>query len=587
MNDLNNNHQKPKDQKPSLYDYEVPQLSAGEIVKGKVVRTLANGVVVDIGLKSEAFLGWEEFRNPETLKEGDEILVYVETLENREGLPIISHRKAEIMHTFKIFEDKFQSQEPLEAKVVNKVKGGLTVEVLGFPAFLPGSQIDIKPVMNFDELVGKTLEVRIVALNSQKRNVVVSRRVILEEALARARERVFSYIKPGDVVLARVTGLQDFGAFVEIDGVPALLHISDISWEKIVHPKEVLKIGDEIKVKVLNVDYENYRITVGLKQLTKHPWEEIETRYPIGTKIKGKITAIVNYGAFVKIEENLEGLIHISEMSWDPTVTHPSQVVKVGDEVEAVVLNIDRDARKISLGLKQTLPDPWSVIDEKYQIGEKVDGRVIALRNYGALVELEPGIVGLIRNQDLSWTKKVRHPREILKRNQKVQTIVLDIDREARQLTLGLKQTEEDPFYTFSTNYKIGDLVKARISDIVAAGLVVSLPYGLEGFVPRTQLVNKLPEKEISLKEAEAQENIAYQIGREIELKITFVDYEQRKIRLSEKMVFSGKQLREQTRIPKEELTSEPPKPRFTLEDHLSNLEILEKKSEKKKKHKK
>ncbi|MCS7258681.1 MAG: 30S ribosomal protein S1, partial [candidate division WOR-3 bacterium] len=446
-----NNHEPKKGEKYSdLYDYTFPQLNPGDIVKGRIVRRLTNGVIVDIGLKSEAFLPLDEFSPSEQIIEGQEISVLVEEVENKEGIPVISKRKAETKIAWKIFEEKFANKENLSAKVVAKVKGGLTVELHGFPAFLPGSQIDLKPVVNFDELIGKTFDVRILSLNSQKRNIVVSRRVILEERLLEARKRVFSQVKPGDIVDAVVTGLADFGVFVEIDGVPALLHISDLSWDKITHPREVVQIGEQLKVKVLTVDYENYRITVGLKQLKPHPWEAVEAKYPIGSKVSGKVTSIVDYGAFVELEPGIEGLIHISEMSWDRSVHHPSQILKVGDTVSAVVLNIDRDNRKISLGLKQTLPDPWSMIDEKFQIGQKVEGRVVGLKNFGAFVEIEPGIVGLIRNQDLSWTKKVRHPREVLKRNQKIQAIVLDIDRELRQLTLGYKQTQQDPFYTFS-----------------------------------------------------------------------------------------------------------------------------------------
>ncbi|MEO0072465.1 MAG: 30S ribosomal protein S1 [candidate division WOR-3 bacterium] len=586
INQTNNLKSQKGDEYLDLYSYTFRELNPGDIVKGRIVRCLANGVIVDIGLKSEAFLPLDEFSPGEEIVEGQEISVLVEEVENKEGIPVISKRKAETKIAWKIFEEKFANKESIQAKVINKVKGGLTVEIHGFPAFLPGSQVDLKPVINFDELIGKTLEVRILNLNPQKRNIVVSRRVILEERLLEARKRVFSQVKPGDIVEATVTGIADFGVFVEIDGVPALLHISDLSWDKVVHPRELVQIGQQLKVKVLTVDYENYRITVGLKQLTPHPWEAVEAKYPIGSKVTGKVTSIVDYGAFVELEPNIEGLIHISEMSWDRSVHHPSQILKVGDIVSAVVLNIDRDNRKISLGLKQTLPDPWSMIDEKFQIGQKVEGRVVGLKNFGAFVEIEPGIVGLVRNQDLSWTKKVRHPREVLKRNQKIEAIILDIDRELRQLTLGYKQIQEDPFYTFSTEYKVGDKIKARIVDINSAGLIVSLPHQLEGFVPKSQLVRSLDEKN-KKKDQEVQEEPPYQIGSEIELQITFIDYDNRKIGLSEKAVYASELKKERKKETVEEFEPEETKPRFTLEDHLGGVSILDTEPKKKKKNKK
>ncbi|MCX8015470.1 MAG: 30S ribosomal protein S1, partial [candidate division WOR-3 bacterium] len=514
--------EKPKKGENSgkIYDYVFPDLQVGQIVKGRIIRKIANGVMVDIGLKSEAFLSYDEFKNADEISEGDEVAVLLESLENSEGVPVISKRKADVKIAWSVFEEKMNASEPISAKVLRKVKGGLIVELLSQEAFLPGSQIDVKPVFNFDALIGQTIDVKIISLNIAKQNIVVSRRVILEERINQARQRVFSTIKVGDVVQATVTNIADFGVFVDIDGVDALLHISDLSWNKVVHPKEVVNIGDKIQVKILTIDYDNYRITVGRKQLEKHPWEDIEKKYPIGSKVKGKVTAIAEYGAFVELEKNVEGLIHVSEMSWTKTIHHPSQILKVGDEVQAVVLNIDRDNRRISLGLKQALPDPWSVIEEHYQIGQKVEGQVIALKNFGAFVEVAPGIEGLIRNSDLSWTKRVRHPREVLKKNQKIEAIILDIDKENRQLALGYKQTKEDPFYRLSSEIKVGDEISARIIELARLGIVVSLPYGIEGYVPRSQLIHKYGAKE---KESKTDETPHYQCGNNTNLKVTYI----------------------------------------------------------------
>lgn len=522
-----------------IYEQAFPELNPGDIIKGKIVRSIANGVIVDLGLKSEAFLPLDEFAQDEEIVEGKEIDVLLESVENKEGVPIISKKKAEFQIAWNVFEEKSQSAETILAKVTKKVKGGLIVQILSQEAFLPGSQIDVKPVFNFDALLGQTFDVRIISLNPSKHNIIVSRRVLLEEKINQARSRVFSTVKIGDVIEGTVTSLADFGAFIDIDGVDALLHISDLSWDKVIHPKEVVSVGDKIQVKILNLDPETFRITVGRKQLEKHPWEDIENKYQIGSRITGKVTALAEYGAFVELEKNIEGLIHISEMSWNRSIHHPSQILKVGDLVETVVLNIDRDNRRISLGLKQTMPDPWSVIEDTYQIGQKIEGNVTTLKNFGAFVELEPGIEGLIRNQDLSWTKRVRHPREILKKNQKVEAMILDIDKENRQLALGLKQTQEDPFYTLSTEFKIGDTIQGRIVEIARMGIVVTLPHSIEGFVPKSHLYYKFDKKEETAVEGQEAAPGKYQIGETVDLKITFVDYDQRKIGLSEKALFA------------------------------------------------
>jgi small subunit ribosomal protein S1 len=567
-----------------IYDDAFPELNVGEIVKGRVVRNMANGVIIDLGLKSEAFLPLDEFSSTDEIVEGQEISVLLESLENKEGVPIISKRKADFQIAWNAFEEKLRSAETMRAKVLKKVKGGLIVDLMSQEAFLPGSQIDVKPVFNFDALIGQTLDVKILSLNPAKNNIVVSRRAILEEKINAARQRVFSTVKIGDVIKGTVTNIADFGVFVDIDGVDALLHISDLSWDKVVHPKEVVNVGDKIQVKILDLDPETFRITVGRKQLEKHPWEEVEQRYAIGTKVKGTVNALAEYGAFIELEKNIEGLIHVSEMSWTRMIHHPSQILRVGEMVEAVVLNIDRDNRRISLGLKQAFPDPWSVIEEKFQIGQKVNGRVLSLKTFGAFVEIEPGIEGLIRNVDLSWTKRVRHPREIVKKNQKIEALILEIDKENRQMTLGLKQTKEDPFYRLSTEFKVGDEIKGRIVELARLGIIVSLPHNIEGYVPRSQLISKFVKKEDE-KEGETSK---YQVGDNIDLKIAYIDLEMRRIGLSEKALLSAEPVKEAEKIVPEKVKTRRPRrkviveqeeseeePRgsvkFTFEDHLED----------------
>ncbi|MCS7249393.1 MAG: 30S ribosomal protein S1 [candidate division WOR-3 bacterium] len=508
-----------------LPQYTVP-LKEKEIVKGRIVKILKNVVLVDLGLKSEGELSIDEFSDPNELKEGNEIYVYLEKLEDREGKPVISKKQADFILCWDKIKEKYEKGEAVEMKVKKKVKGGLIVEVFGLPAFLPGSQIDIKPVPNHDALIGQVLKGKIIQVNYSKQNIVVSRRELLEEEIQKKREALLKKVKVGDVVTARVKSLTDFGAFVEIEGVDALLHVSDISWNKVVHPSEVLSIDQEIKVKILAIDEKSYRITVGMKQLQPHPWDVIEEKYPVGSRVKGKVTSLAEYGAFVELEKGVEGLIHVSEMSWTRTIHHPSQILKVGQEVEAVVLHVDKENRRISLGLKQTMPDPWSMVDEKFKVGEKVIAKIRSYKEFGAFVELEEGIEGLIPTSEISWTKKIRHPKEVFKKGQKVEAVITEIDKINRQITLSVKRLKEDPLEIFAQEYKVGDNLKVRIIDIPKAGLVVSLPYGLEGFIP-----NSLVARDEKGKRKE------HKIGEEIEVKISEIDKEKRRIVLNERAV--------------------------------------------------
>ena len=508
-----------------LSQYTIP-LKEKEIVKGRIIKILKNSVLVDLGLKSEGEVPIEEFSDSEELKEGKEIYVYLEKLEDKEGKPVISKKQADFLLRWDKIKEKYEKGEPVEMKVRKKVKGGLMVEVMGLPAFLPGSQIDIKPVPNHDALIGQVLKGKIIQVNYPKQNIVVSRRELLEEELQKKREALLKKIKVGDVVTARVKALAEFGAFVEIDGVDALLHVSDISWNKVVHPSEVLSVDQEIKVKVLAIDEKSYRITVGMKQLQPHPWDIVEEKYPVGSRVKGRVTSLAEYGAFVELEKGIEGLIHVSEMSWTKTIHHPSQILKVGQEVEAVVLHVDKENRRISLGLKQTMPDPWSLVDEKFKIGDKVIGKIRAFKEFGAFVELDEGIEGLIPTTEISWTKKIKHPKEVFKKGQKVEAMIMEIDKINRRITLSVRRLKEDPLEVFSKEYKLGENLKVRIIDIPKAGLVVSLPYGLEGFIPNSMIARD-----------ENRKRIEHKIGEEIEAKLMEIDKEKRRIVLSEKAV--------------------------------------------------
>ena len=555
-----------------MYANSFPSLRPGEIVTGRIIKRLPNAALVDIGLKAEGVLLLDEFRNPDDAREGREVKVYLDALEDRDGFPVISKKKADFQLAWETIKQKSESAEGVPATVIKRVKGGLAVEILGLDAFLPGSQVDLRPVPNLDDLINKQLEVKILSVNWSKKNIVVSRRLLLEERQDQIRREVFSRLTVGDVIDGMVRTITDFGAFVDIGGVDALLHISDLAWNKVVHPTEVVEVGDKLKVKVLSADPNTGRITVGLKQLSPHPWERVEEKYPIGSRIRGHVTTLAEYGAFVELEKGIEGLIHISEMSWTKSIHHPSQILQVDDDIEAVVLNIDKENRRISLGLKQTLPDPWSLIEEKYHAGQKVEGKVRALKDFGAFVEIEEGIEGLIHNADMSWTKKIKHPREELKKGQRVETIILGIDQENRRITLGLKQTQEDPFYSLSRELREGDVVKAMILDLPKPGAVVSLAHGIEGFVPISQLIRggkKAKDK--------------YNIGEELELKVIRVDAEHRRIALSERALHPEMEFEPAEQEPQHERREsrqrerfrerEEETDRFTLEDHLREFE--------------
>ncbi len=549
-----------------LISESLSSLHAGEIVKGKIVRVEGNSVLIDLGWKSEGVLSITEFNEPEAIKVDDEVMVFVESLENREGLPVISKKKADFQMAWDTIKRKLEAEESCPALVRKKVKGGLQVEVFGLDAFLPGSQVDVRSVTDFDAYIGKEIEVKIIKVNWNKRNIVVSRRMLLEEELARLHKEALDRLNVDEVVEGMVKNIVDFGAFIDLGGLDALLHISDISWNKIVHPAEVLKVGEKIKVKVLTKNEETGRVTVGLKQLTPHPWDNVDKRYSIGSRVKGVVTSFTDYGAFVELEKGIEGLIHISEMSWTRTLSHPAQILQMGQDVEAIVLSMDKDNRRISLGLKQTTPDPWSMIDERYHVGQRLEGTVTSLKNFGAFVEIQEGIEGLVRNVDLSWTKRIRHPREILKKGERVETIILDVDKESRRITLGIKQTQEDPFYSWSKEHEEGQHVLGKIIDMPSSGVVIALTEEIEGFVPQQQLRKRKIKK---IKDH-------YRLGEELQLIIRRIDPKGHRVILSERDYYRKTEAKERHHAE----SIKAPKG-FSLKDHLADsLSTLEEAAE-------
>ena len=469
----------------ALYEESFKNLKEGGVVEGTVVAIQQAGVVVDIGYKSEGLIPVGEFSSSEiaALKVGERIQVYLEEREDNEGNLILSKEKAAKMKVWEVLEKSFEKAEVVEGKMVSKVKGGMMVDI-GVKAFLPGSQIDLHPVRDLDSLVGKTYPMKIIKMNHRRGNIVVSRRVLLEESRDKKRRAAMATLEDGQLIDGTVKNITEYGAFIDLGGIDGLLHITDMSWGRVNHPSEVLSVGDRIGVVVLKYDKETGRVSLGLKQKTPDPWGKVEEKYPVGTRVKGKIVSITDYGAFVELEAGIEGLVHISEMSWSHEVRHPSKLVSVGDHVEVVVLMVDRDNRKISLGMKQVTPNPWSAVESKYPVGSRITGKIKGLTDFGAFVGLEEGIDGLIHISDMSWTKRLTHPSELFKKGQPVEAVVLKVDKEKERLSLGFKQLQTDPWETgIAEKYHVGDVVKCRIVKVTDFGVFVELEDGVEGLI--------------------------------------------------------------------------------------------------------
>ncbi len=471
-----------------LYEGTLQSIAEGEIVTSKVLRVTDTHVILDVGFKSEGAVSIEQFKSPESISAGDEVEVFLEKLEDEDGAVVLSKKKADFMRVWEKIREAYEGDEAVKGSLQKKIKGGVVVDLMGVDAFLPGSQIALRRVPNLDELLGQELEFKIIKLNKRRRNIVVSRRVILEAERANKREDLIKDLEVGQVRKGGVKNITDFGAFIDLGGVDGLLHITDMSYGRVSHPSEIVEMGQDVDVKILDIDWDRERISLGLKQLQEYPWENVAEKYPVGARVQGKVVSITNYGAFVELEPGIEGLVHISEMSWTRNVRHPSKIVSIGETIEAVVLKVDSGEEKISLGMKQTEQDPWLVLPMKYPLQTRITGKVRNLTSFGAFVEIEPGIDGLIHISDMSWTKRVQHPSEVLKKADSVDVVILNIDTENKRISLGLKQAQEDPWLKIGEDYPVGTEMDGHIVRFQEGGVVVDLGNDLEGFVPEAQL---------------------------------------------------------------------------------------------------
>jgi small subunit ribosomal protein S1 len=509
----------------ALYEETFKNLEEGTITEGRVVAVTKDKVVVDIGYKSEGMIPNDQFSAEElqNIKVDDRFQVYIEECEDADGNLVLSKEKADKMKIWEELEKLFNDGKSIDGKIVARIKGGMMVDI-GVKAFLPGSQIDLHPVRDLDGLVGRTFPLKIIKINHRRGNVVVSRRVLLEETRDSKRKTTLSTLKEGQLIQGVVKNITDYGAFIDLGGIDGLLHITDMSWGRVGHPSEMFNIGDKVEVSVLKYDRETGRISLGLKQKSADPWTGVATKYAIGTRVRGRVVSLTDYGAFIELEPGVEGLVHVSVMSWTHEVRHPSRVVSIGDQVEAAVLNVDTASRKISLGMKQTAPNPWDMVEGKYAIGTRIEGKVKSLTDFGAFVGLEEGIDGLIHISDMSWTKHIKHPSELFKKGQKVDAVVLRIDKEKERLSLGYKQLKSDPWDDeIPSRFTVGDVAVGKVSKVADFGIFVELEGGVEGLIHISEAgldqQAKLEEK--------------FKLMDEVTAKIIKVDREERKIALS------------------------------------------------------
>jgi small subunit ribosomal protein S1 len=515
-----------------LYEGTLGKISEGEIVRGRIVSIGESDVAVDIGFKSEGVVPLAEFSKPEELKVGDEIEVFLESVENKDGQLVLSRKRADFMRIWERVTKAFDTGEVLQGRCVRRIKGGIVVDLMGIDAFLPGSQIDVRPVRDFDAFIGKTMDFRVVKINHPSENVVVSHKILVEEEMSGQRKAILEKLEKGQILEGTVKAITDFGVFVDLGGVDGLVHITDLSWGRINHPSEIVKLDQTINVVVLDFDQEKKRISLGYKQLQPHPWDNIQDKYPVGTKVTGKVVSLADYGAFVEIEKGIEGLIHISEMSWTQHIKHPSQIVSMGQMVDAVILSLDKENKKTSLGIKQLEPDPWLTLTQKYPVGSRHKGVVRNLTNFGVFVELEQGVDGLVHISDLSWTKKIRHPGEIVKKGDEIDVVILSVDVDQRRISLGHKQIQDNPWDTFGEKYSVATEVEGKIVRIIEKGVIVELPLGVDGFVPVSQLattqVKNIAEK--------------FKVGDVLPLRVLEFDKDSKKIVLSVVEALKGKE---------------------------------------------
>ncbi len=514
-------------------------VTQGEIVKGTVIEVRPKEVLVDIGYKSEGIIPANEFIDIKEIKVGQEIDVLVEKLENKEGTVVLSHEKAEFKKNWERILSICNEGGRVMGKVKSVVKGGLVVNV-GVEAFLPASQLDVITPKNLQSFVGNSYEFKVVKINQDRQNIVLSRRELIEAERNEKRGKLLGEMTPGDIRKGTVKNITDFGAFIDLNGLDGLLHITDMSWGRLGHPSEILKVGQEIDVVVLDVNKEKERVSLGLKQKMANPWDQIESKFPIGTKVKGKVVSLVPYGAFVQLEPGVEGLVHVTELSWTKRVAKPSDVLKQDQELEAVVLGINRDEQKISLGVRQLESNPWDSAADKYKVGERVKGKVRNLTSYGAFVELEEGIDGMVHVSDMSWTRKINHPSEVLKKGDDVEATVLEVDRPNQRIALGMKQLEVDPWANIEKLYKVGDLVQGKVTKLASFGAFVGLQHDIDGLVHISQISEERVDKIKNVLKA----------GQDVSARVVKIDKNERRIGLSIKAAsYTDEQIKEEQKI--------------------------------------
>lgn len=520
--------QSERDKLEDLYTQSLSSITEHEVIEGTVVSISSREVVVNIGYKSDGVIPKNEFRYNPDLKPGDVVDIYVEVQEDASGQMVLSHKKARILKSWDRINEAFDNDEVINGFVKSRTKGGLIVDVFGIEAFLPGSQIDVKPIRDYDVFVHKTMEFKVVKINHEYKNVVVSHKALIEDELEAQRSEIISKLEKGQVLEGIVKNITSYGVFIDLGGVDGLIHITDLSWGRISHPEEVVELDQKIKVVILDFDDNKKRIALGLKQLSPHPWDSLDEKITVGDKVKGKVVVLADYGAFIEIAPGIEGLIHVSEMSWSQHLRTAQDFLKVGQEVEAVILTLDREERKMSLGMKQLIPDPWEDIVKRYPVGSKHMSKVRNFTNFGIFVEIEEGVDGLIHISDLSWSKKIKHPAEFTKVGDEIEVVVLDVDQENRRLSLGHKQLEENPWDVFETVFTIDSVHQGTVTSINDKGAVVSLPYGVEGFAPKRHL---------------KKEDGSYIKGDEtIDFKVIEFSKENKKIILSHSRIFEVEQ---------------------------------------------
>jgi small subunit ribosomal protein S1 len=512
-----------REEMSKMYEETLKNFKEGSIVQGKVLEVRSNEVLVDIGYKSEGVISGHEFKDLSVVSIGDQFDVLLDQIEDDHGMVVLSKEKAEQKIQWEKVLRTCEEGSTITGVIKSRVKGGLIVDVNSVDAFLPGSQVDVIPVRNVDDLIEQELEFKILKINEERRNIILSRRALVEERMRVKKTELLKTIESGQTRTGIVKNITDFGVFVDLGGLDGLLHITDMSWGRIKHPSEMVKVGDSIEVVILDVDLDKERVSLGLKQRTSNPWQGIEEKFPVGSRLRGKVVNLVPYGAFVELEEGVEGLVHVSEISWTKRIARASDILSIGDEVDVVVLNVNIEDQKIALGMRQTTDNPWDTVQSRYPVGSRISGRVRNFTTYGAFIELEDGIDGMIHVSDMSWTRKINHPSEVLEKGQQVEAVVLEVDPDNKRISLGLKQASDDPWNTITARYKIGDVVKGKVSKVASFGAFVELEEGVDGLVHISQISDQHIEKVRD----------ALDVGQEVEARVIKIDQTERRIGLS------------------------------------------------------